>query len=103
MASATFVVPHLSNADVPSCKGRELRETNPAFPRLFTLGDIFPNLYLVLLLVTCYLLFAHYLRAEYPATRADTPAYLSAAYHLGLIHLHKSITFHCVEPKTEKD
>ena len=48
VASVAFVAPHLSNADVPSCKGRELREINPAFPRLFTLGDIFPNLYLVL-------------------------------------------------------
>ena len=47
VASVAFVAPHLSNADVPSCKGRELRETNPA-SRLFTLGDIFPNLYLVL-------------------------------------------------------
>ena len=48
VASATFVVLHLSNADVPSCKGRELRETNPASPRLFTLGDFFPNLYPVI-------------------------------------------------------
>ena len=48
VASATFVVLHLSDADVPSCKGRELRETNPASSRLFTLGDIFPNLYLIL-------------------------------------------------------
>ena len=48
VASVAFVAPHLSNTDVPSCKGRELRETNPASPRLFTLGDIFPNLYLVL-------------------------------------------------------
>ena len=47
VASATFVVLHLSNADVSSCKERELRETNPASPRLFTLGDIFLNLYLV--------------------------------------------------------
>ena len=72
-------------------------------PRLFTLGDIFPNIYLALLLVTCYLLFAHYLRTESPATQAESPAYLSAAYHLGLTHLHKSIIFHCVEPKTAKD
>ena len=49
MASATFVVLHLSNADGPSCKGRELRETNPASSCLFTLGDIFSNLYLVLI------------------------------------------------------
>ena len=35
VALATFVVLHLSNADVPSCKGRELRETNPV-SRLFT-------------------------------------------------------------------
>ena len=69
-------------------------------PRLFTLGDIFPNLYLALLLVTCYLLFAHYLRTETPATQAESPAYLSAAYHLGFINLCKSIIFHCVEPKT---
>ena len=45
VASVAFVAPHLSNADIPSCKGRELRETNPASSRLFTLGDIFPNLY----------------------------------------------------------
>ena len=30
VASVAFMEPHLSNADVPSCKGRELRETNPA-------------------------------------------------------------------------
>ena len=48
VALATFVVMHLSNTDVPSCKGRELRETNLASPRLFTLGDIVLNLYLVL-------------------------------------------------------
>ena len=48
VASATFVVLHLSNAGVPSCKGRELWETNHASSRLFTLGDIFPYLYPVL-------------------------------------------------------
>ena len=52
VASATFVVPHLSNADVPSCKGRELRE-QILRPHLFTLGDTVPYLYLAL---TCYLL-----------------------------------------------
>ena len=45
VASVAFVAPHLSNVDVPSCKGRELRETNPASSRLFTLGDILSNLY----------------------------------------------------------
>ena len=35
VASATFVVLHLSNAEVHSFKGRELQETNPA-SRLFT-------------------------------------------------------------------
>ena len=72
-------------------------------PRLFTLGDIYSDLYLALHSVTCILLFAHYLRAESPAPQAESLAYLSAAYHLGLINLHKSITFHCVEPKTAKD
>ena len=72
-------------------------------PRLFTLGDIYSDLYLALHSVTCILLFALYPRAESPATQAESPAYLSAAYHLGFINLHKSITFHCVEPKTAKD
>ena len=72
-------------------------------PCLFTLGDIYSNLYLALHSVTCILLFAHYPRTESLAPLAESPAYLSAAYHLGFINLHKSIIFHCVEPKTAKD
>ena len=34
VASVAFVAPHLSNADVPSYKGRELRETDPVSPSL---------------------------------------------------------------------
>ena len=30
VALVAFVAPHLSNADIPSCKGRKLQETNPA-------------------------------------------------------------------------
>ena len=67
--------------------------------RLFTLGDIYSNLHLALHSVTRILHFEHYPRTESPAPQAESPAYLSAAYHLVFINLHKSIIFHCVEPK----
>ena len=75
VASVAFVAPHLSNADVASCKGRELWETNPA-SRVSTLWVTF---FQPLPRSTSYLQLACISRAESPALRAESQANLYSA------------------------
>ena len=78
VASVAFVALHLSNADVPSCKGRELRETNPA-SRVSTL---WVTSFQPLPRSTCYLQPSFISRAESPASQAESPAnFISAVHH----------------------
>jgi len=100
VASVTLVVPHLSKRrrTLLRSKGTAGNKScvNVSSP-LVTSTLTFTLPYILLLVFSSLrVIFVRSLRLH----KAESPAYLSAAYFLGSINLCKRIIFHYVEPKT---